>query len=834
MPFDYVLDEVIHREALVTPERLALARGHAAEDHLGRSALRLDLDAGPISIDLPLPRTDLPELDLLSLEICTAENGIAGASLRLDLSSRTSGLPVNDYLNSGRPEDFTGAAWRDVLFPYENFLLYGIPAGMLGILTARLRIAGKGTVWLGAVNGMRRKRARGSRLTDQGLLAVLDLERPELAGVKTRFAAGRTDDALEAYLSHIKTRTEPRHIYGQAPEEASAKELEEASRICANHINGYPVGTPVNWRANPNGYLEWMHAFNRHGFFRTLLRAYRTTGDAVYARKLDECFASWIADNPEPVGHNGGGDAAWETLCVAVRVYGAWLQCFFTLLEDPNFSDATRIAILKSLHGHAEHVFQYKGWPNNWLIVESRVLALIGMLFPEFKRAGTWVDEGLRRLELEAARQIYPDGADWEFALGYHAMAVRGFLDVYEVAKLNGRALPPVFDERLPKTFEYSAGMARPDGTLPAVNDAVDCLHARDRGFLESGARLFAKPELLAGNEGLFAGRSRSFPDAGFHILASGKGDDARWALLDAGPFGASHQHEDALSLELFALGVPFLVDPGISSYLDDAWTEYYRQTRAHSTLLVNGAGQWRGRLSKDTHVASARDKNRCAFGPVFDYVRSEYRDGYRDQPADIVHTRTLIFLRGSYWIVFDEVTGNGAERIDALFHFAPMRVETDARSRRTLTRRLQGGNLEIVPLEPRQGLKLDLVCGDTDPVQGWVSVDRTDLPAPVAVYSLRGKAPLRFAAALVPFATGVNAGVEVARLPKLPPEVWGMKLSFADGSADRIFLRLTPSVRIPRTGTPLDADILVERLDPKGRRTGSAWVRGDEMTLEA
>ncbi|MCW8130788.1 MAG: heparinase II/III-family protein, partial [Planctomycetota bacterium] len=364
--------------------------------------------------------------------------------------------------------------------------------------------------------------------------------------------------------------------------------------------------------------------------------------------------------------------------------------------------------------------------------------------------------------------------------------------------------------------------------------DAVNCLTARDHGFLETGARLFGRPDLLASPEGPYAGRSRSFPDAGFHVLASGTGGEARWALFDAGPFGASHQHEDALSLELFALGVPFLVDPGISSYLDDAWTAYYRQTRAHSTLLVNGAGQWRQRLGRDAHTASARGRHRAAFGPVFDYVRAEYRDGYRGQPEGIVHTRTLLFLRGGYWIVFDEVTGEGAERIDALFHFSPMRVEADPRTRRALTRRLKGANLEIVPLEPRQGLKLDLLCGETDPVQGWVSVAGADLPAPVADYSVRGKAPLRFAAALVPFASGVNAGVEVARLPKLPPDVWGMKLSFADGSADRVFLRLSAGARIPRTGTPLDADVLVERLDAHGRRAGCAWVRGDEMTLEA
>lgn len=829
----YRLDEVQHAETLLEAEVLAQAAGRALAEHQGRMAMGLDLSAGPVTVHLPLPE-DCARLDLLALEVCTAPGITAAAHLRLELASRTAGLPLNDFFDSGRAEEFESTAWREVLFPQENFLLYGIPPGWRGIARARLRLSGNGMVWVAKLAGRRRRRAAGPRLTDAGLLDVLDLQRSELAAVRGHAAAGCASEALAALLKHLQRRAAPAHIYGRAKPDAQAADLPAADRICANFINGYDVGRPVDWRCNPNGYLEWMHAFNRHVFFNTLLQAYQQTGAVQYVHKLDELFRSWIAANPEPVDHNGGGDPGWETLCVAVRIYGSWLECFFALLNDEHFSAAAKLDMLKSFHGHAEHVFRYKGYANNWLIVESRALALLGLLFPEFKRSDAWIAEGLARLEAELPRQIFPDGADWEFAPGYHTMAVRGFLDVYEVAKLNGRAMPPVFEALLPRTFEYIAGLARPDGSLPAVNDATDCLHHRDRGFLETGARLFGRPDLLASPEGPFAGQSRHFPDSGFAVQASGTGAEARWLLCDAGPFGASHQHEDALSLEVFAHGVPFIVDPGISSYLDDAWTAYYRDTRAHSTVLVNGAGQHRRGMGRERHHVSARGQHAVAAGPVFDYLRASYRDGYKNQPEGLAHTRTVLFLRGDYWIVFDEVTGAAAERMDALFHFAPMRVEYDSKTRRVLTRRLKGANLELVPLEPRQGLKVELVCGAVDPVQGWVSVQAADLPAPVACYSVRGQAPLRFAVAIAPFTTGVNSGLSAARLPKLPPEIWGAKLSLPDGRADRVFVRLDPSARIPRTGTPLDADVLVERLDARGRRVGCAWVRGHEMTVEA
>ncbi|MCZ7645129.1 MAG: heparinase II/III family protein [Planctomycetota bacterium] len=829
-PAHYRLDTVVHDETLADAAALGAAWKLPVEEHAGRPAVRIDLEGPGRPFELPLPRRDFDALDQFSFDFCTAPGTTAEPRLNLNLASRTSGLPRNDYFSSGVPEPLASEAWRAWLVPYENFLIYGIPSGVRGVEKAILNVSGRGAVWIGGWSGQRRARAAGPRLTGAGLLAALDLERPELDGVRRAARGGDEAGALAELLRRLKARAAPRHIFGRAEAPAEA-DLAEAERICANVINGFDVGTPVDWRANPNGYLEWMHAFNRTGFFMKLLHAYRKTGEAKYARKLDELFASWIAANPEPVAHNGGGDPAWETLSTAVRIYGSWLECFFALLHDANFSDAARLALLRSFHGHAEHLTRYKGYANNWFIVESRVLALLGMIFPEFRRANAWAEEGIKRLEGELTRQIFPDGADWELAPGYHMMAVAGFLDVYEVAKLNGRALPAAYDERLPKTFEYIAGLTRPDGSLPSVNDSGG-YRARNGGeFLMRGARLFGRPEFAASAEGPYAGRSRAFPDCGFHVLAGGTGRAAKWLLFDAGPFGASHQHEDALGLELFAHGSPFVVDPGISGYMNDDWTAFYRHTRAHSTLLVNGAGQNRRAVTQHHHAESVRGQCEAAFSPVLDFARAVYRDGYEGQPAGIEHERTVIFVREDYYLVFDEVRGAAAERIEALFHFAPMRVELESRTRRARSMRLAGPNLELIPLEPRQGLKVELTCGETCPVQGWVA-DGGDFPAPVVRYLVRGRAPLRFAAALVPYAKGLDAGVEVGRLPKMPAGVMGLKLSFAGGRSDRVFLRQEPDARLPGA-TPLDADLRLERYDAKGKRVAAAWAKGNAITVE-
>ncbi len=832
---DYVLDEVVFDEALASAETLGRAWGWPVEEHAGRQAVKVDLDAGPKQLELPLSKNDFSHLDQFAFLVAGAQP--FRLSLKIECSSQTSGLPHTDSFRSGPPQPISASEWTEAIFPFENFLIYGMPSGVKDVRSLKLNILERaGPIWISAWSGAKRKRAVGSRMTDQGLLNALDLEQPGWGKIQAELKPKRVDTALAALMQHLVNRETPKHIFGRELEGPVSANLNEAERICVNHIDGFDVGTPVNWRANPNGYLEWMHAFNRTFFFNILLRAYQKTKLSKYAEKLDALMLSWIQANPEPVNHNGGGDPAWETLSTAVRIYGSWLEVFFSLRHESRLQQRTRVEMLKSFHGHAEHLMANQGYGNNWLIVESRVLAMLGMLFPEFKRSKAWAKEGWRRLKNEIERQVYPDGADWELAPGYHMMAISGFLDVYEMARLNGLSVPPLMSQRLPGAIEYIAGMMRPDGTLPSVNDSGGYKTQSGADFLARGARLFERPDFQASTEGPYAGLSRSFPDAGMHVLAGGTGADARWLLFNAGPFGASHQHEDALSIECFAFGQPFIVDPGISGYMDDHWTQFYRETRAHSTVLVNGAGQNRRALPRSQWSESRRGRGTAVFGPVMDVVKSEYLDGYRDQGGGILHRRMVVFVREEYYLIFDEVLGEAATSIEPLFHFSPLRVELEARTRRARSMRLKGPNLEIIPLAPRQGLKVSLICGACDPVQGWVAHEGEDFPAPVVKYQLKGRSPLRFAALLCPYREGLDAGIRVTHLPKMPIDVFGVKLSFRDGRQDRVVLRYGPEQRLPRSKgqAPIDADFLVERFGNNGKLGTAAWVQGQTMTVEA
>lgn len=773
------LDTIAQSWILADANQIAAWTGRPVETVAGQPGVRFAAGQPPILEFSPVPG-DWRPYDQLVLVLAT-DGGTVHPNLFIRLDSRTEGLDTDDTLNSGRGADirFEGH-WGEYRFPWENFLIFGQGELVFPVRSARISWHGETTVtiWIRELRLERRERAQGPRLTDAGLRAVM---RDGLDG--------------EGLLARLRRRERPLHPY-QAPARAAkpdASLLATAEAVCRHHINGYDVGNPVNWRINPNGYLEWMHAFNRQGqWFNALVNAYFATGDTRFINKLDELWLNWLRANPEPDGHNGGGDPAWETLSVAVRVYGAWLRAFFLLLNDPNLRDSTRIEVLKSFHGHAEHLMAYQGHANNWLIVESRVLFMLGMLFPEFKSAGGWLAAGSARLEAELARQIFPDGADWELSPGYHMMACQGFLEPLELARLNAYPLPALFETRLPAAFEYIAGMTRPDGTLPSVNDSHGWRTQAGADFLKQGARLFNRPDLLAGLEGPFAGRSRAFPDAGFHILASGQGFDALWSLFDGGPPGASHCHDDALGVEFFAHGKAFIVDPGITGYMQDAWTEYYRQSHAHNTVLVNHCGQKWALAPHALRTASARDRVRTACTELAESVSAVYEAGNGDQPDGIAHRRTLLFIRGRCWLVFDEVSGVAAHTMEARFQFAPLRMQLDARRRIFRTLRQNLPNLELRPLKVGGRMRLSIATGKTAPVGGWVS-DGEDLPAPQARIQLTRSAgetnsSLRLVTVVYPFAAGVGAGL-AARLTRDRNDAdrLSLRLRHADGTVHRI-----------------------------------------------
>lgn len=846
-------DEVIARDVLVDAEVIARQLGlpvAAERTPRGSATVRWDPQGRPV-LELAV-RPDWRPFDQLVVPLYVPEGQGGRLHVTVEMATHTEGLEGNDRYFTNYP---IGTAhrrpergWRELEYGIENFLILGIPDGWNGVASLSLNIPGPQQpdwVLLGPILLQQRRRPDGPRLTDAGLFDALDLTCPGLEAVSASVEAGDYGAARRELAAYYRNRERPRSIYPQPI--TGPVNLVNADKICDHVILDQPLGREIDWRANPIGYLEWMHAFNRHYFMQDLVKAFLTTKDEKYAAELDYLVSSWIKTTPSPIGNNGGGDPAWETLSVAVRCYNAWFDIFYACRNSPSFRDETLVDMVKSFFHHAEHLMEYGVTRhNNWLVVESQVIASIGVLFPEFKRAAEWRREGFRRLVDEITTQVFPDGTQWELSAGYHCMCGQGFASAYELAKLNDVELPPVYEERLRSMFDYVWRLARPDGSSPSHNDSGS-IRGYHQDFVRRGARLFGDPVMeWFGSRGESGTPpvplSHGFVDAGLLVMRSGWEPAARWALFDAGPYGAAHQHEDALSFEVYADGKLFICDPGISSYMLEQWTSHQRDTAAHNTILLDGRPQTRRTNETPAqHVRSVRDEIFWATAATADAARARYTAGYRDLDGRFTHERALIFVRPDYWLLFDEVRDeHGAEqirRIDSLFHFTPMRMQIDRVAGRVRTYRQNKQNLELIPLGQERGRRLEIICGQHDPVQGWISDDRENLPAPCVVMRQQTRLPFRMGLVLYPYPSGVCAGVTTRRLRSTPNAI-AYELRHADGRSDVVSYRWSPDGEIAFAGYTTDGWVAVVRRDAQGQEVaaiaaGATYLRRRNRDLD-
>jgi hypothetical protein len=370
------------------------------------------------------------------------------------------------------------------------------------------------------------------------------------------------------------------------------------------------------------------------------------------------------------------------------------------------------------------------------------------------------------------------------------------------------------------------------------LNDAGS-LDTSSAPVLRRGHALFGRPDLVyvaaAGQEGEPpAGLSRAFLYAGHYVMRTGWDEHALWAIVDAGPYGAAHQHEDKLSLELYAYGTRFVVDPGIASYLDDPWTHYARSTAAHNTVLVDGRGQ-----ARRTHVPRERyrvevpEEALWASSDHLDCLWASYRDGYAgvDLEAGLVHSRLVLFVKPRFWVIWDLLGGQGAHEMEVLSHFAPMLVQHNAEEGIVRSNRLGLPNIEFLRLGRPD--VIEIACGEQDPVQGWLAQGGKLVPAPMARYRLQGELPLACGVVAAPFKTGVSSGLQV--LP-LEAEIEGagaaaLRAAIADrdgGRLEIVFADRPCEIACGQVGA--SAQGLIVKRAPEGQVTYAAGLNGRRL----
>ena len=736
-------------------------------------------------IDLPLNAGDWGLANEIRAEIFLPEGVDDQIYCTLTSGHRTEGMSQDDgyWFNaivSPRGGNIWGG-WREFRFPAECFYAAGIPtAGWGDMSSGDIRVPPGSRVR--NVRLVQRRIVTGPRMTDDALISAIDLNHP---GLEAASRAVDREARLAAIAAHFRSSGyDRRHT---TPDPGPDANIEEADRILAGYLMDHHWPDGVDWDANPYGYIEWSIIIHAFYYFKALERAWAKTRDPRYPKGIESILRDWMRKTPVPYDVRAGGLAWGHSLIVSMRAFNTLVDAFTVLCDCPETEDRTILDLLKSIYEHAVYLLKFESFPpSNKTISEGRSLLATACSFPEFTDAEAWYEAAGQRLIDDMDIQVFPDGASYELTPGYQISIASWFLDAYKVAGKFGRSLDPELESGIRRMYDWCVSVNRPDFTFPSISDAGSLDGKFGDALAGPGAILKSESAAWIGSEGEEGSppdyTSIAHRDSGYFVMRSGWDRDARYLLFEGGPYGRFHQHEDMLSFDLYTHGLPFIVDPGITSYYPNDWTSFYRTTEAHNTVLVDGCGQNRRARTVAEWIESARDKTVWRSDDRSDVAIATYDAGYAGLDADVAHRRVVMFVKPDYFLIFDELTGEGRRTYEALFHFMPYRVLIDPESRAVRTGRMHPPNLEVLPLvrmTPR------LVCGGNDPVQGWLAMDGQDVPAPVVIYRKRTSLPFRTGYALVPFTDGVSAGV-TSRITRRG-DLWNVRIAHPNGKVDRI-----------------------------------------------
>lgn len=646
----------------------------------------------------------------------------------------------------------------------------------------------------------------GPRTTDSEFFSMLNLDYPGLENVKTAANAGDLSAAKHECAEYLRHRSKP--VWkpdwlaglgrGKRTDKTDTRAADRAmQREFLSVSVWHKFDGEIDWTLNPIDYREWPWQLNRHHMWTDLGLAYWATGEEKYAKEFVFEMTDWVRKCPVPLDVDGNRTETWRTIEAGIRSGQTWMAAYHLFVHSPSFTDDAMVTMVKSFAEHARHLMR---WPQtgNWLTMETNGLMHVGVIFPEFKEAETWRKTATQRMYAELDRQVYPDGAQIELSTGYHQVSLYNFAMAWDVAHVNGIAMPADYVAKMQKMFDYDLDISMPDGYAPGLNDAG---RTNMTAMAQMGLTYFPERkdyEWLAtlGKKGTVPTvGSIALSFSGHLVMRSGWNLDDRYMLFDAGPFGYGHQHEDALSLVIYAYGKYMLVDPGNYPYDSSQWRKYVLSTRAHNTIMVDGFEQHRRDRPRTEYVLSKPLPIQWESTAKFDYASSVYEDGYaHDNSVKVKHQRSVFFVKPDYWIVVDTLTPSDDKphRYESMFHLDMTGAEADAHSKAVRTTDAKGANLSIVPLAD-DGLKVSIISGQEKPiVQGWMPAGGYKCrPIPTPVFEKQKSGKASFAYVFYPTPEGGKCPVVSVKPVAVQGAegAVGMAIEFEDGRVDYFVL---------------------------------------------
>lgn len=494
------------------------------------------------------------------------------------------------------------------------------------------------------------------------------------------------------------------------------------------------LGFPVQW--NPQSTTR-LWRYNLHYFDYVLdlgilvkWRSNERAGDTL--RKL---IGDWIESNPVGTG------VGWHSYPLSRRIVN-WLQAASlaagTMDRDGNGFRKTWTRSLfqqtRYLEDHLEVDLS-----GNHLLANAKALFFAGVLWGG-NIGERWREKGIGLLWQGLNEQVLEDGGQYERSPMYQTIVLQDYLEVIHLLQVEGRQFPSWARDRLILMADFLFSMLHPDGEISLFADSAFGIAYKPLDVLAAAEHLLDVPgrwngaipgpfcglvhapiRTIASNASSSFGPS-SLPATGYFDLFNGERTDK--LIVDGRPMAPdhlpAHGHCSLFSFELSVAGERFVVDSGVQEYESGPWRDFWRSTRAHNTVSVDGAEQseiWASfRVGERTRLLGYAYLQKDAAGIFVGLHNGFAGQGQRPTP----HRRFIAALPNRRWVVIDEIFGTGTHTIQSFIHFAPgidCRVED-----RFVELRSSSPTFRLYPMVERTEVPIMVKCwrGQTEPVQGW------------------------------------------------------------------------------------------------------------------
>ena len=399
------------------------------------------------------------------------------------------------------------------------------------------------------------------------------------------------------------------------------------------------LGWPVNWDA-PGLPVLWQ--FNLHYF------------DYLYLLNREEQLeisTDWVRAN------RLGNTVAWHPYPTSLRVVN-WCKL---QLDTPE--------LLRSIYSQASHLYRNIEFhqPGNHLLENAKALIFAGRHFEGQGEADQWLSRGLGIFQRETPVQVLKDGGYFECSPMYHAIMLKGYLDIINILPQE-HADVPLLRESAKQMTDFLVSVTHPDGNIALFNDSTREIAVSTRSLAQ-----YAQ-DLLHYN----ARTQHAFNETGYFIHDG----PSIYLIIDGGAIGPdfllAHAHADIFSYELSVAGHPFIVDSGVFEYAAGAMRTYVRSTLAHNTVSIDGMDQaecWASfRVARRfaphdvsfTRNETAQNETQSKFEGTFSGYSRLIGDG-------IVHRRLITCDDRLREIrIQDTIEGRGTHVVKSLLHLHP------------------------------------------------------------------------------------------------------------------------------------------------------------------